>query len=403
MKLPPLPVAAHTLVTALGAGRDTHAAALRAGRSGLTQAPFETCTLSTWLGIVDGLDTVRMPAGLESWDCRNHRLAERALRSDGFDGAVAAAVRRHGADRIGVLVGTSTSGILSTEIAYRERDPASGALPAWLDYQRAQDTAAVAGYVRAALGLAGPSYVVSTACSSSAKAYASAARLITLGVIDAAVVGGVDSLCLTTLYGFNSLELLSPAPCRPWDAARNGLSLGEGAAFALIERDAAAPMAWLLGSGESSDGHHMSSPHPQGAGAALAMRAALAAAGIAAGDVDYLNLHGTGTPSNDAAEDLAVCEVFGTALPCSSTKGATGHALGAAGGVEASIAMLALEHGCMPAGLHVTEPDPALHAAYLREPRVRPLRVVASNAFGFGGTNVCLLFGHADHTPGAGR
>jgi 3-oxoacyl-[acyl-carrier-protein] synthase-1 len=217
--------------------------------------------------------------------------------------------------------------------------------------------------------------------------------MIELGLIDAAVVGGVDSLCMTIMYGFNSLELLSPQACRPWDAQRHGLSLGEGAAFALLERDASRPQAWLLGVGESSDGHHMSSPHPEGAGAVEAMRAALAQAGIAAGDVDYLNLHGTGTPNNDAVEDLAVRAVFGERLPCSSTKGATGHTLGAAGGVEAAISMLALRHGLMPGGLNRTHPDRTLHAAYLDRPREARLKLVASNSFGFGGSNACLVFG----------
>lgn len=392
----PLAITEYTLVTALGDGREATLAALRAGRSGLAHRPFETAALDTWLGIVDGLDDeVRLPAGLEAFDCRNNRLAERALRSDGFADAVQAAAQRFGAQRIGVLLGTSTSGILQTEIAYRERDATSGALPAWLRYEQTHNSYSVAGYVRAALGLRGPAFVVSTACSSSAKVFASAARLIELGVIDAAVVGGVDSLCMTTLYGFKSLELLSPDPCRPWDAARNGLSLGEGAAFALLAREAQAPKAWLIGCGESNDGHHMSSPHPQGAGAALAMRAALSSAGLTPDAVDYLNLHGTGTPSNDAAEDLAVCEVFGRELPCSSTKGHTGHALGAAGGVEAAISLLALQHGFMPGGIGGGRPDPALQANYLRESRDQRLAVVGSNGFGFGGTNACLLFGAA--------
>jgi 3-oxoacyl-[acyl-carrier-protein] synthase-1 len=219
--------------------------------------------------------------------------------------------------------------------------------------------------------------------------------MIELGVVDAAVVGGVDSLCMTTLYGFKSLELASTDICRPWDAQRNGLSLGEGAAFALLERQPEDVAAWLLGAGESSDGHHMSSPHPEGAGAAAAMRGALAQAGLQATAVDYLNLHGTGTPGNDAAEDLAVCAVFGTTLPCSSTKGYTGHTLGAAGGVEAAISMLALQHGYMPAGLNVQQPDPALHANFLLEPRLGAVKVVASNSFGFGGSNACLVFGVA--------
>ena len=223
----------------------------------------------------------------------------------------------------------------------------------------------------------------------------SAARLLALGVVDAAVVGGVDSLCLTTLYGFAALELVSPEICRPWDAQRKGLSIGEAAAFALLERDVAQPAAWLLGCGESSDGHHMSSPHPQGAGAALAMQQALAQAGCSADQVGYINLHGTGTPGNDAAEDQGVCTVFGTDVPCSSTKGYTGHTLGAAGGVEAAISMLALQHGLLPAGLNVQQVDPALRSRYLLQPLQRTVDRVASNSFGFGGSNACLVFGAA--------
>jgi 3-oxoacyl-[acyl-carrier-protein] synthase I len=391
----PLAVAAHTAVSALGAGLAAHTQALHQGRSGLAPRRFETAALDTWLGVVEGADAVELPAGLEAFDCRNNRLAELALRADGFGQRVRRAAARWGGARVGVFLGTSTSGILATEIAYRHRDPATGALPDSLHYGPTHNTYSVARYVRAALDLQGPAHVVSTACSSSAKVYATAARMIEAGLIDAAVVGGVDSLCMTTLYGFKSLELLSPEVCRPWDAGRTGLSIGEAAAFALLERDAESVHGWLLGSGESSDGHHMSSPHPQGAGAAQAMHEALARAALQPADVDHLNLHGTGTPGNDAAEDMAVATVFGTALPCSSTKGHTGHTLGAAGGLEASLALLALQEGLMPAGLHLQTPDPALHCRYLREPLRRPLSVVASNSFGFGGSNCCLVFGAA--------
>ncbi len=388
-------VSHYTLVSALGHGRDATLAALQADRTGLAARGFETATLDTWLGVVDEADTLALTGELASFDCRNNRLAELGLRADGFGDAVRTAAARWGAQRIGVFLGTSTAGILQTEVAYRERDATSGALPAWLHYGHTHNTYSVSAYVRAALGLQGPAYVVSTACSSSAKVFAAAARMIDAGIVDAAVVGGVDSLCMTTLYGFASLELLSPQICRPWDAERNGLSIGEAAAFALLERDCAAPQAWLLGAGESSDGHHMSSPHPQGVGAVQAMRSALAQARLQPSDVDYLNLHGTGTPGNDAAEDIAVGAVFGHELPCSSTKGHTGHTLGAAGGVEAAIGMLALRHGVMPAGLNGRTPDPALKANYLRETRQQKVRVVASNSFGFGGSNACLIFGAA--------
>jgi len=222
--------------------------------------------------------------------------------------------------------------------------------------------------------------------------------MIDLGLIDAAVVGGVDSLCLTTLYGFHSLQLLSEIPCSPYGASRNGISIGEAAAFALLTRvpDTLPQGAVLLHAvGESSDAHHMSSPHPQGLGAQIAMRAALQTAGMTPAQIDYINLHGTATPSNDAAEDKAVCHVFGTQTPCSSTKGHTGHTLGAAGGLEAVICALALRHQLMPGGCNTPSVDEKLQAAYLLENRSRPLKNVLSNSFGFGGSNSCLILGLA--------
>ena len=390
----PLAITASTLTTALGAGRNATLAALREQRTGLAPLRFEQLPLSTWTGEVDGVDAEKLPAHLTAFDCRNNRLAWLGLHQDGFDDAVAAARTRWGAARVGVFLGTSTSGLLQTEHAYRHRT-ASGALPADFHYGPTQNTYSLAAFVTRALGLTGPSCVISTACSSSAKVFGTAQRMIAAGLIDAAVVGGVDSLCLTTLYGFNSLELLSTQICRPWDAARDGLSIGEAAAFALVESETDAPRGWLLGVGESNDGYHMSTPHPEGAGAIDAMRAALAAAGLRPADIDYINLHGTATPSNDAAEDHAVASVFGTSTPCSSTKGATGHTLGAAGGVEALIALLAIENGLMPAGLNIEQFDPALRLNYLRSNRNAPVRRVLSNSFGFGGSNASLVFGDA--------
>jgi len=208
----------------------------------------------------------------------------------------------------------------------------------------------------------------------------------------------VDSLCLTTLYGFRSLQLVSSTPCRPFDAARNGISIGEAAAFALLERPGEhldADAVLLLGSGESSDAYHMSSPHPQGRGAAAAMRAALAAAGVGAPDIGYINFHGTGTPSNDEAEARAVAEVLGAQAPGSSTKGATGHTLGAAGALEAVICGLALRSAFVPAGVNTRTVDAALPVNYLLANRAAPLKRVMSNSFGFGGSNCCLVLGRA--------
>ncbi|HEV7633495.1 MAG TPA: beta-ketoacyl-[acyl-carrier-protein] synthase family protein [Steroidobacteraceae bacterium] len=394
----PLALTAMTATSCIGRGLAQMLAALRAQQSGLAPCTFETVDLATCVGEVAGVEAEQIPAALRDFDCRNNRLAHLALRQDGFDDAVRAAAARWGRQRVGVYLGTSTSGILQTEIAYRHRDPQTGALPADFHYEGTQNLFSVADFLRRALGLQGPSAVISCACSSSAKVFASAARMIKAGLIDAAVVGGVDSLCLTTLYGFHALQLTAVEPCRPYDVARAGISISEAAAFVLIERRPAEPAAdsvCLLGTGESSDAWHMSSPHPEGLGARAAMAAALHAAGLAPADIDYINLHGTGTPSNDSAEARAVNAVFGAATPCSSTKGATGHALGAAGALEAVICALALRHGLMPAGLASTRVDPALAVNYLRENRAGRMAHVLSNSFGFGGTNCCLVFGRA--------
>jgi len=305
-------------------------------------------------------------------------------------------VARYGSRRVGAFIGTSTAGVLQTELAYRELE--KGALPAWFEYGSTHNAFSIADYVRRRCGLQGPAVALSSACASSAKAFSSARRMIEAKLIDAAVVGGTDSLCLTTLYGFHSLQLCSPRPCRPFDVARDGISIGEAAAFALLERlpdslDRGAVL--LLGAGESSDAYHMSSPHPDGLGARRAMQAALAAAALDPAQIDYINLHGTGTPSNDRAESQAVTSVFGATTPCSSTKGATGHTLGAAGALEAVISALAIREGLMPGGVHSTRMDPTLTANYIRVNKRAQVKRVLSNSFGFGGTNCSLIFGAA--------
>lgn len=394
----PLALTAFTATSCLGRGLDRTLAALEAGRTGLAPCAFETVALDTFVGEVAGVDDERLPAELDEFQCRNNRLALLGLRQDGFAEAVRAAAARVGSGRVGVWLGTSTSGILETELAYRQRAPATGALPEGFRYRGAHNTFSVAAFVQRALGLEGPAAVISSACSSSAKVFASARRAIEAGLADAAVVGGVDSLCLTTLYGFHSLQLVARTPCRPFDLERDGLSIGEAAAFALLEpvREAPAPGAvLLLGTGESSDAWHMSAPHPEGRGASAAMTQALTAADLGAADIDYINFHGTGTPSNDAAEARAVGTVLGTTVPGSSTKGATGHTLGAAGALEAVICALALRHGLMPGGVNTRSLDPELRVSYLRQSRAARLDAVMSNSFGFGGSNCSLILGRA--------
>lgn len=391
----PLLLSHYTASTCIGLGLQPLEAALREGRGGLAPCAFEDVDLDIHVGEVSTVADEVLAASLRDYDCRNNRLAQLALRQDGFTEAVRALVARVGRRRVGLFLGTSTSGILEAERAYRHRDPVTGALPAGFCYAGSHDSYSVAAFVRALLGLDGPTVVVSTACSSGAKVFGNAQRMIEAGLIDAALVGGVDTLCLTTLYGFHSLQLTARGPCRPFAIDRDGISIGEAAAFALLERPGDAVTGshvTLLGVGESSDAHHLSAPHPEGRGARQAMAAALSAGGIAADQVDYLNLHGTATPSNDRAESRAVTGLLGGRVPCSSTKGATGHTLGAAGAVEAIIAALALERGFMPGGINTVEVDAALGLNYLTASRDQPPQCVLSNSFGFGGTNCSLLF-----------
>jgi 3-oxoacyl-[acyl-carrier-protein] synthase-1 len=394
----PLLLSHFTATTCLGRGLAPTRAALERKASGLKLCDFETVRLDTWIGEVAGVDDVQLPAALARYDCRNNRLAQMGLETDGFADAVRAAIGRVGKQRVGVILGTSTSGMLQLELAYRRRDPVTGALPDDFKYATTHNSYSVAGFVREYFGLEGPAVVVSTACSSSAKVFAAAARMMACGLIDAAVVGGVDSLCLTTLYGFRSLELTSPRPCRPYDGQRNGISIGEGAGYALLERapsSLAADAVLLLGAGESSDAYHMSSPHPEGLGARMAMARALADAGLKPADIDYINLHGTATPANDAAEGKAVAALFGNTVPCSSTKGATGHTLGASGAVEAVACALALSHGFLPGSANTEQLDPAIPIDYLLATRHSEVKRALSNSFGFGGSNCSLVLGRA--------
>ena len=393
--LTPLIVSSFTGVSCLGAGVDAWWRALAERRSGLRRCAFEDVALDTFIGEVEGLDRSPVRSDLAAFDCRNNRLAELALKQDGFTAAVLDARERFGPERVAVILGTSTSGVMQAERAYQQADPATGALPHY-HYAETQNSFSLTGFVRRYFGLAGPAHVVSTACSSSAKVFGGAARLIDAGLADAAVVGGADSLCLTTLYGFRSLELLSDRPCRPFDPDRNGISIGEGAGFALLApasgaegRDAIA----LVGIGESCDAYHMSTPHPEGLGATLAMQRALDAARLTPAAIGYVNLHGTATRTNDVTEGQVVARLFGPHVPCSATKGATGHLLGSAGIAEAIIAMLSLRHGWLPGTANSTAVDPDCGCRVLLDGEAAAPRYVLSNSFGFGGNNCSLIFG----------
>lgn len=328
-----------------------------------------------------------LPAPLAEWDCRNNRLLAAAAAQ--IRPAIDAALARHGAHRVALIVGTSTSGIAAGEdaMAAKIRD---GAFPRDFSY-RQQEIGGTAPFGARLLGVRGPAYTVSTACTSGAKALLAARRLLELGLCDAAIAGGVDTLCRLTVGGFASLESTSRERCNPLSRNRNGINIGEGAALFLLGREQAAVR--LAGGGESSDAHHLSAPDPQGTGAEAAMRAALADADVRAGDIGYVNLHATATRKNDEMESRVMARVFPAGTPVSGTKPLTGHALGAAGALEAAFCWLALADRRLPPHVWDGEADPelpALRVAGKGEPLAS--RLVMSNSFAFGGSNASLIF-----------
>lgn len=390
----PLGIAGASVVHAGGLGSDSVWDAVAQGKSSLRVNDLDWCELPCWIGAVPGVEEAQLPAALRQWDCRLHRLAWLALQDEKFRRSVDEAIARHGAHRIGLVLGTSTSGVRSSEIAYAKRRE-TGAWPADFHYRCTHSADALGRFAAVVLGIQGPLVVMTTACSSSAKVFLTAQRWLESELIDAAVVGGADSLCLSTLHGFDALQLLSAERCRPFDIARNGISIGEAAGFMLISRHPA-PLQFL-GGGESSDAWHMSTPHPDGLGAMEAMRQALNAAGLRAADIGYVNAHGTGTLANDRAEAAAVNGIFGAlSVPVSSTKGVTGHTLGAAGITEAIVTLQALKHQHLPVSANLGTPDPGLTLDIVAQPRSATLRHAMSNSFGFGGSNCALIFGRAD-------
>lgn len=384
---PAYPVLAWSVCTALGVTTEATVRGLSEGRSGL-RAPTLPLPFATVCGALpEALDA--LPAAHAMYESPVARMAMRML--DEVEGSVAAAVRRWGASRVAVVLGTSVGGLAVTEEAL-EHHQAVGALPVGYDLHKRHSLHAAADLIALRMGLTGPRYALSTACSSSGKVFAAAQRLLRAGAVDAVIVGGVDSLCQTTVRGFHSLSVLSPVACRPFGDRREGMNLGEGGALFLLAREGDAN-ARLLGVGESADAFHMSSPHPEGLGAKTAMLRALEQAQMAPADVDHVNAHGTGTPKNDAVESRVLAEVFGEEVPVVSTKGATGHTLGAAGAIEAAFALVALEQGWIPASLGATPRDPEVTVNINTARRTLRCRAVLSNSFGFGGSNVSVLLG----------
>ncbi len=382
------PITAYAVCCALGTGKAEVAAKLRTGYSGLV--PGSVLSATTWVGAVPGELPV-LTGTLRGYDTRAARLAVAALAD--VAGPLAKACSRWGQQRVALVIGGSTAGLATTELAYREY-ARTGRLPGWWSPTAQHDFGAVLHVLRELTQVAGPAYVVSTACSSSGKALGAAGRLLASGRADAVLVGGADSLCELTLRGFHSLGILGAEPCRPFCQSRGGISIGEGSALFLLERSGEAEHA-LLGYGESADAYHMTAPHPEGVGAEAAMRGALAAAGLAPEQIGHVNAHGTGTDQNDRAEALAIARLLGGAVPTLSTKGYTGHALGSAGAIEAALSLLCMEGGFLPASLYCEPLEAGLGIDVVCAPRALPKGPVLSNSFAFGGTNVSVILGAA--------
>lgn len=388
------------VICTLGADRDEVARRLFAGDdSGMVAESGWVPDRVLPVGKVDA-PLPPVPASVQTQSSRNNRLLLAAAMQ--IEGDIHQAIERYGATRIGVILGTSTSGI----------DEASASMAAWMQHQtfpadydyRQQELSAPANFLSSWLGLSGPSYVISTACTSSARALLGARRALDLGLCDAVLCGGVDSLCKLTLNGFASLEAVSSQRCNPFSLNRDGINIGEAAALFLMTRESSDTHAIaLLGAGASCDAHHISAPEPSGRGARSAMQQALHNAGVTASQIGYLNLHGTATPLNDAMESLAVHEVFPDGVPCSSTKSLTGHTLGAAGALEAAFCWLTLRpqnmNRSLPPHMWDGQPDPRLPPLGWTAPGAcladnRP-RYLMSNSFAFGGNNISLIIGDA--------
>ena len=376
-----LPITDHALTCATGPTTTEALDAIFACRAGLSSRE------NLLVGAVKAqLDPV--PEDFEAFDTRQARLALHTTQQ--IAGSIDAAIARWGSDRVAVLVGTSTGGIRWTESVYEpgtRHDQAS--LSGGVFHRHA--FGAVADLLKQVYALTGPGYCLSTACSSSAHIFGSARRLIESGVVDAALAIGVDTLCELTLRGFGGLGLLSAGQCRPFDKSRDGINIGEAGAVVLIERAHDDAEFALAGFGSSSDGFHMTRPPDDGAGAVMSMRAALATAQIQGDQVAAINAHGTGTVANDAAEAAAISAVFGQQACVASTKGYTGHTLGACGAVEAVISIESLRRQQLPATFGLRESDDALAVRASAQPQEFDGDYVLSNSFAFGGNNATVV------------
>ncbi len=376
-----------------GVGLEAFRESLQLQRSGLRANDMPQSDLPTWVGKVAELDDFEWEEQDRQWQSRNNALVQLAWRQGSLAASLDALQTRFAPHRIGLIMGSSTSSIDRSEEAYRHL--ADGALAAAFKQDKVLNPHAPGLYLAQHAGVRGPNMTISTACSSSAKVFASAQRWLQAGLVDAVLVAGADTLCLSVLHGFHSLQLVSENPCLPFDAARDGINLGEAAGFAILARaDEVDNHTGIIlsGCGESSDAHHMSHPHPEGEGARLAIEAALHMAKLTPADIGYINLHGTASRANDDIEGNLVGRLFPPTTLASSTKGWTGHTLGAAGIVEAIVAIEALQTGLIPGTLNLKNVDPEIQLALSAANQQANIQHSMTNSFGFGGNNASLVF-----------
>ena len=358
--------------------------------SGLRNNDLDGCDIDTMIGRVAGVEEI----DLGEWQSRNNALAKLGYQQGDIDNHVQSLKDRFSSARLGVVMGSSTASIDRTEEAYRHLSE-DNQLPAEFLQRKVHNPHSPGLYVAHLTGITGPAITINTACSSSAKVFATGARWLQQGIVDAVLVGGVDTLCLSVMYGFHSLQLVSSQACRPLDQNRDGINLGEASGYAILMRDEdcqSGTNILLKGYGESSDAHHMSHPHPEGLGARLAMQQALDMAELNNDDIDYINLHGTASRANDLIEGKLIGSMFTKSTQVSSTKAWMGHTLGAAGITESLIAVDALHRNIIPGNLNLSELDNDLDISVQSDNLAKPLKHVMSNSFGFGGNNCSLLF-----------
>ena len=379
----PIPITGFGVINALGASRSAMVDALAAGRTGL-RPPEMKLPFSTMVGAVDA-PLPKLEGRLSDYDTRLARLMLQLLGQ--VEAELGRLRARWAPERIGIFLGTSTAGAATTEVAYRAFAE-TGKLPDSYNFKTQHTFGAVLNVVRELTGAAGPAWVVSTACTSSAKTVATAKRMMAAGAIDAALVGGVDTLCEMTLQGFWALSALSSELCRPFSETSGGINIGEGGALLLLEREGE-PVGWVDGIGESSDAYHISAPHPEGLGARLAMERAIPD-GCTVADIDHINAHGTGTPHNDNAESKAIRELLGPDVPVISTKGYTGHTLGGAGATELALALVMMQEGWIAPSVGAVPVKADYGINVVTERSSAKLHRVLSNSFAFGGNNISV-------------